>query len=202
MSLGVAFRAFFSALANQKRSDAIRKVLEMEEADLDEGIVALAKLPAPEKRGAGKKGAEPKGAAVESVTKAAPPKPVRSDALTLLAVLQREARLVDLVQEPLDQFGDAQVGAAARPCLKQCRQALERVFELQPLVKEPENSLVEVPADASAIRYQWVGQAGSSGDQARLVHPGWIAGKCELPQWTGVAEDASVVAAAEVERAN
>lgn len=202
MSLGVAFRAFFSALSNQKRSDAIRRVLELEIADLEQGTAAAITLPKAEKLELGNKRTGKAGSATESAKKDVPTKPVRSDALTLLAVLQREARLVDLVQEPLDQYADAQVGAAARPCLKQCRQALERVFELRPLVKEPENSSVEVPEGASAIRYQWVGDAGGAGTKGRLVHPGWIAQKCELPQWTGVAEDASVLAAAEVERAN
>lgn len=190
MSLGVAFRAFFSALSNQKRSEAIRKVLDAEIDDLERDATGPTKLAGPEKT-----------AVAEPVKKVAV-KPSRSDALTLLAVLQREARLVDLVQEPLDQYGDAQVGAAARPCLKQCRQALERVFGLKPLVGEPENSVIDVPEKASAIRYQWVGDAAGSGARGTLVHPGWEAAKCELPQWTGADEDALVIAAAEVERPN
>src|SRR5690606_20955475 len=46
------------------------------------------------------------------------PRPARSEAITLLATLQREARFLDLVQEPLAQYGDAQVGAAARDVLQ------------------------------------------------------------------------------------
>src|SRR5687768_17051821 len=40
--------------------------------------------------------------------------PLRSEALTLLAVLQREARLVDFLKEPIAGYDDAQVGAAVR----------------------------------------------------------------------------------------
>ena len=44
----------------------------------------------------------------------------------MLATLQREARLVDLIHEDLSQYSDAQVGAAARPCLQQCGGVLDR----------------------------------------------------------------------------
>ena len=35
----------------------------------------------------------------------------RHDALSLLAVLQREARLLDFLKEPVEGYSDAQVGA-------------------------------------------------------------------------------------------
>ncbi|MFN7627817.1 MAG: DUF2760 domain-containing protein, partial [Pirellula sp.] len=38
----------------------------------------------------------------------------RNDAITLLAVLQRDARLLDLVHESLDDYSDEQIGGAAR----------------------------------------------------------------------------------------
>jgi hypothetical protein len=174
MSLGTAFRAFFAALTNRETSRAIELVLE------DPGRIGL---PAP---------AEPS----EKAPRSAPP--ARSDAVALLALLQREARLVDLVQEPLDQFSDAQVGAAARPCLKQCQQSLERVFQLKPLVASEEGARVEIPADASPLRYQWVGESAAQ-NAGQLVHHGWVAEKCELPQWTGTAEDSRVVAPAQLQ---
>ena len=40
--------------------------------------------------------------------------PQCNDAIALLATLQREARFVDLVNEALDGYADAQIGAAAR----------------------------------------------------------------------------------------
>ena len=42
------------------------------------------------------------------------PKPARSEAIALLETLQREARLVDFIKEPIDVYADAQVGAAVR----------------------------------------------------------------------------------------
>ncbi|XZE51481.1 DUF2760 domain-containing protein [Planctomycetaceae bacterium SH139] len=196
MSLGTAFRAFFAALGNRDTSAAIQAVLDRPTAG---------ELPPPvdKKGGLGGPG-KPAAAAVASP---------RSEAVTLLAMLQRESRLVDLVQEPLEQFSDAQVGAAARPCLQQCQQTLQRVFALTPLVATPEGQVVEIPENPSPLRYQWLGDSGTSGaNQAAagkpssgaastgtLVHAGWLAKQCELAQWTGPANDALVVAPAQVQ---
>ena len=67
----------------------------------------------------------------------------RSDAMDLLAELQREGRLVELVQESLSEYSDSQVGAAARDVLRDCRTTLDKVFGLQPVIDEPENATVE-----------------------------------------------------------
>lgn len=130
-------------------------------------------------------------------------KPVPSSqnpAITLLATLQRDARLIDLIHEDLDQYQDAQVGAAARPCLKQCRQSLDRMLKIKKLVDAKENESVSVTRDASPARYRWVGEPSSSSPsgQAKLVHSGWQATATDLPQWSGALEDANVIAPAQV----
>jgi hypothetical protein len=118
----------------------------------------------------------------------------------LLAALQREARLLDLIQEPLQQYSDAQVGVAARVCLEKCRGALRRMFDLQPAIPFSEGSVTELPPTASPARYQWLGSPPES-RQARVVHPGWEAKRCELPTWTGSADEQSIVAPAQIEAA-
>jgi hypothetical protein len=50
---------------------------------------------------------------------AAAPRP-RSEALTLLATLQREARFVDFIKESLEGYSDAQIGAVARDVHRDC----------------------------------------------------------------------------------
>lgn len=65
-------------------------------------------------------------------------KPSRSDAITLLAALQREARFVDIVNESLDSYSDAQIGAAARDVLRDSGKVLSRVFSLRPVVDSEE----------------------------------------------------------------
>ncbi|MEQ1828423.1 MAG: DUF2760 domain-containing protein, partial [Pirellula sp.] len=121
----------------------------------------------------------------------------RSDALTLLSTLQREARLLDLVCESIDEYSDAQIGAAARDVLRDSRKTLDRMFGLKPLLVSREGDTIEIPADHSPMRWRIVGKESSR--QGTLSHCGWQATKTELPQWSGNADDALVIAAAEVE---
>lgn len=134
---------------------------------------------------------------------AAPPppkKPTRSDAVTLLAALQREARLVDFLQEKLDDYSDAQIGAAVRDVQRDARATLNRLFELRPLTDAGEGASLEVPAGADAMKCRLIGNvAGSPPYRGVVRHHGWQAGKCELPEWTGAAESQNVVAPIEVE---
>ena len=130
----------------------------------------------------------------------APKRPARSDALTLLAALQREARLVDFLQETLDGYSDAQIGAAVRDVQRDARSVLSRLFDLRPLTDSAEGASLQVPAGADAMRYRLVGNvAGSPPYRGVVRHHGWKAGKCELPEWTGSADSQSVVAPIEVE---
>lgn len=140
--------------------------------------------------------------AAEKKPAAKPPQraPARSEALTLLAAMQREARFVDFVQEPIEGYSDAQVGAAVREVHRQCAALLSRAFSLQQVVPEEEGSDVEVPQDFDAARFRLTGNVvGQPPYHGRLVHPGWEASKCELPTWSGTADSARIVAPAEVE---
>ena len=124
----------------------------------------------------------------------------RSDALNLLATLQREARFVDIVKEPLSEYTDAQVGAATRDVLRDCGAVLDRIFQLVPVVEDAEGASVELPADFDSARYRVAGNAhGEPPWTGKLTHHGWQASKCALPQWTGSRDATLVVAPAEVE---
>ncbi len=124
----------------------------------------------------------------------------QSDAITLLAALQREARLIDLIQEPLDNYEDAQVGAAARDVLRDSAVVLERMLALRPVIDRSEGDEVETPDSANAGRFRFVGNVqGEPPYRGRLVHHGWEASILELPRWSGCSEDVSVVAPAELE---
>jgi hypothetical protein len=124
----------------------------------------------------------------------------RSEAVTLLATLQREGRLVDFLQEPLEGYSDAQIGAAARDVHRQCGQVLQRLFALRPIVAAAEEAAIEVPAGFDGGRYRLTGNvAGGPPFHGRLVHHGWEAEKCQLPAWSGTPAAARVVAPVEVE---
>lgn len=124
----------------------------------------------------------------------------QSDAITLLAALQREARLIDLIQEPLENYQDAQVGAAARDVLRDSAVVLERMFALRPVIDRSEGDEVETPDSANAGRFRFVGNLqGEPPYRGRLVHHGWEASILQLPRWSGCSEDVNVVAPAELE---
>ncbi|MDZ7620875.1 MAG: DUF2760 domain-containing protein [Patescibacteria group bacterium] len=130
-----------------------------------------------------------------------PPKaPQRSDALTLVAALQREARFIDFIEEPLDGYSDAQVGAASRDVHRNCRTVLHRMFEPKPLLGEAEGAEIKVAAGFDPGRYRLVGKVtGEPPFRGRLAHPGWEATKCEVPTWSGEKSAVRVIAPAEVE---
>jgi hypothetical protein len=180
MRLIVALRAFFRVLFQRSFAQRVAALLD----EPTEGT-------SPQPQEAAPAAQRPRGAAVM---------PGRSEALTLLAALQREARFVDFVQENLDGYPDAQVGAAVRDVHRACRQVLQRMFALQPVVAQPEGTDVELPEGYDAGRFHLTGKPGSTTrHRGRLVHHGWEASICQVPQWTGTPESARVVAPAEVE---
>jgi hypothetical protein len=188
MHLGLAIRAFFRVLFNHQLAAAVRRTLDSQPA---EGTDAAVSEPAGDRISE----TRPEKSAAKLAAK-----PVRNDAITLLATLQREARFVDLVQESLDQYSDAQIGAAARDVLRDCGQVLERLFGLAPVLADGEGAEVATPPVIDTGRYRMVGQPmGEPPYHGKLVHHGWQASRCDLPQWNGTKESADVVAPAEIE---
>lgn len=124
----------------------------------------------------------------------------RSEALTLLSVLQREGRLVDFLQESIDGYPDAQVGSAVREVHRACRQTLERIFGLGPAMNGAEGSTVRIEKGYDPGRVRLTGKlSGSPPYSGTLVHPGWEATRCDLPEWSGGNASSRIVAPAEVE---
>lgn len=174
--LGLALRVFFRVLSD---------------AAFAGRIAALLTGPAPEAAAA-----EPP----PPPAKPAPPKPARSEALSLLAMLQREARLVDFLQEPIAGYSDEQIGAAVRDVHRDSAAVLERVFGLRPVLSAEEGSQVEAPDDFDASRYRLTGNVKDHPPyRGQLAHHGWEATRNAVPEWTGGAAGANVVAPAVVE---
>jgi len=129
-----------------------------------------------------------------------PKQPARNDAVTLLAALQREARFVDFIKEPIEGYADAQIGAAVRDVHRDCAAVLERMFDLKPVLDAAEQSDVDVPEGFDSGMYRLTGNVtGEAPFAGRLMHHGWKAAKCDVPKWTGSDTAARVIAPAEVE---
>ncbi|MBK7926743.1 MAG: DUF2760 domain-containing protein [Bryobacterales bacterium] len=125
-------------------------------------------------------------------------------ALTLLGVLQREARLVDFLMEDIAPYSDEQVGAAVRSIHENSRKALERMFELGPVVDGVEGTVTNLASAGikagDAARVKLMGKVPADGkvESGILQHRGWMVKKAELPA-AGAAERAKVIAPAEIE---
>jgi hypothetical protein len=184
MRLFLALRAFFTVLSSKQKANEIQKFLV---APASQPVALPNKSEPVTLNPSLSKPSTPKGVL---------PKSTRSEALTLLSALQREARLLDLVSEPLDQYSDSQIGAAARDVIRDTKKCIEKLFSLRPIAEKSEGDRIEVPNQPSPVRWRIVGGTGNSGI---LVHPGWIARKVELPTWTGGPEDDLVLSAIEVE---
>jgi len=132
-----------------------------------------------------------------------PPPPLRETspdaALQLLALLQRDARLIDFVGEDLSSYDDAQIGAAARVVHAGCAKVLREHFTIEPVRAEAEGTRITLPAgfDAAAVKLTGnvVGQPPFTG---ALSHRGWRVSEVRLPK-LAERHDARVIAPAEVE---
>jgi hypothetical protein len=118
-------------------------------------------------------------------------------ALQLLALFQREGRLVDFLEEDVASFSDADIGAAARVVHTGCRKALREHVKLEPVRAEEEGAKVTLQTSPAEVKL--TGNVQGSGPYAgTLRHRGWRATEIKLP--TAVAgHDARIVAQAEVE---
>lgn len=125
--------------------------------------------------------------------------PQNLGALHMLAILQREGRLIDFLQEDVTSVSDADIGGAARVVHEGCRKALAQYITLKPLRDEEEGSSITVPQGFDPAEIRLTGNvSGEPPYSGTLAHPGWRAVDTKLPDITGD-HDASLVAPAEVE---
>ena len=179
MRIKLAITALFKTLFDRQVAEAIRVALTTD------GVRAEETVPQ---------------AAPEEPPSSAPPDAARSDAITLLATLQREARFVDIVNEPLVDYTDEQIGAAARDVLRDCGRVLQRLFELRPVVTQEEGSDIEAPSGYDPGKFRLIGHVREEPPhRGQLVHHGWQALHCRVPQWSGNSKSVLIVSPVEIE---
>jgi len=197
--LALAFTCFFRVLFGRKLPAAALKLLPE--------TTTPASQPAPPKPaakpagdGQGKPGKDAPAARPEPERpRASAAQHHRDGALALLALLQREGRLVDFLREPLDGFSDADIGAAARDVHRGCAKVLAQHLSLEPVMPGSEEARVEVPRGFDPAEIRLIGEArGEPPFRGTLRHHGWRVVDAKLPALAeGV--DRMVIAPAEVE---
>jgi Domain of unknown function (DUF2760) len=120
--------------------------------------------------------------------------------LRVLAVLQRDGRLIDFLQEEIDAYSDAQIGAAVRDIHRGCRKALQEYLRIEPVMDGVEDQAVIVAADFDPAAIRLIGNVhGSPPFRGVLKHHGWRAKAVQLPALPASRGDSSVLSPAEVE---
>jgi hypothetical protein len=120
--------------------------------------------------------------------------------LRVLAVLQRDGRLVDFLQEDIDPHPDAVIGAAVRDIHRGCRKALRDYLRIAPILAGAEESEVTIAPDFDPASIRLTGNVqGSPPFRGVIRHHGWRVEEVRLPSLPGARDDSSVLAPAEVE---
>ncbi|GEJ58193.1 DUF2760 domain-containing protein [Anaeromyxobacter diazotrophicus] len=214
----LAFVAFFAVLFNRRFAEEVHLLRERQRAlppgapPLPEAQPPSPAVPAPRAGAseAGRTAPAPSAAPAAAPPAAAAPPPIpapkpaakaapeHAESLQVIALLQRDGRLLDFLEESLEGFSDSEIGAAARTVHAGCKKALAAYLELEPVLREPEGARVTVAAgfDPAAVRLTGnvVGQPPFKG---ALRHHGWRAARTSFPPLPG--HDPRILAAAEVE---
>ena len=170
--IGLAFRSFFALLFHGVLSDDLLRDLHLTRREA---------APAP-----------------KPVVPATPTVRTSDGALQMIAILQRDSRLVDFLMEDISGYADDQIGAAVRELHDQCRDSLGRYVKLEPVIDGVEGTFAKAPSkDANVVKF--VGNVPAKPPEGgTLRHKGWRAVKVELPALSAK-QDAAIVAPAELE---
>lgn len=178
----LAFGAFFSTLSDAAYAARVEKL-----------SLAVAAPPAPAPTPA--PAPVPTPAAAPVIVKEATP----DAALQLLALLQREARLIDFTQENLGSHADADIGAAARVVHEGCAKVMREYFTIDAVRQEAEGSRIVLQQGFDSAQVRLTGNVvGSAPFTGTLSHRGWRASSVRLPKLSAQ-HDAAILAPAEVE---
>jgi hypothetical protein len=120
-------------------------------------------------------------------------------AVQMLALLQRDGRLVDFLAEDISVYPDVHLGAAVRTIHESCRQVLDRYVKLEPILNSEEDQPVTVQPGFDPAAIKLIGNvAGEPPVRGVLRHKGWRVKEVNLPPLPQSA-GRMVVAPAEVE---
>jgi hypothetical protein len=177
--LSYAFRCFFSLLSDGRIPEEI-------ESELIASAPAQATAP-------------PAGAEIAAMHSEQPAVETVDRAIQMLALLQRDSRLIDFIAEDIASYQDAQIGAAVRDVHENCRRALANYLRLEPIIAEEEGRPVTVESGFDPAEIKLIGNVtGKPPLRGLLRHGGWRASEAHLPPLPA-GNGRFVIAPAEVE---
>jgi len=142
----------------------------------------------------------PKSAAPKAAAPSAPQPALNpnASALQLLAILQRDSRLIDFLMEDIAGYDDEQIGAAVRSLHDQARDSMARYLSLTPVIDGVEGAYTRPPSSDPAL-VKFIGNVPAGKPEGGVLrHKGWRAAKVDLPA-VNPKQDATIVAPAEIE---
>ncbi len=103
-------------------------------------------------------------------------------ALQMLALLQRDGRLIDFFTEDIAPYPDAQIGAAVRDVHESCRRVIEHYLQLEPVIASEEGQPVTVEPGFDPAAIKLIGNVtGRPPLRGLLRHRGWRVAQVNLP---------------------
>ncbi len=119
--------------------------------------------------------------------------------LHLISVLQRDARLMDFFFEKLDQYEDAQIGAAVRNIHENSYKTVSKYLSPKPVIENDEGEEVTIEKGFDPAAVKLTGNVtGEPPFKGILRHKGWQADDFELPVLSD-RENSLLISPAEVE---
>ena len=192
--LKFAFRTFFAILFHHRiPADVLARLMPDTPAPVAATPVPPAATTAPPVAAP-----RPVAAPVTASPVAAPPVEDNARAAQMLALLQRDGRLIDFLMEDVTAYADAQVGAAVRSVHAGCRETLQQYVTLAPAIAADEGATFSVAAGTDAATIKVIGNVAGEPPFGGLVrHRGWFSSRLDLPPIPASAR--LVIAPAEVE---
>ena len=74
-----------------------------------------------------------------------PPPKLSGEPVRILAILQREARLLDFLMENIQPYSDDQIGASVRDIHQKAQTAIKKAVTLEPILSQEEGAAYTVP---------------------------------------------------------
>ncbi|MCO4784111.1 MAG: DUF2760 domain-containing protein [Candidatus Cloacimonetes bacterium] len=184
-AISVFFKVLFNGKYNKKLSEmdsniiklaSLEKELESEQARLNLDIQKLKNAPKLEDHGFLDEGA-----------------------CALLSLLQKEARLIDFVQEDLSDVGDSQMGSVSKLIHKDLQKVFSQFVKIEAVADVEEGGTIHLAEGYSNKEFKLTGNVDAKAPfDGTLRHKGWLVSKMNLPK-RAKKDQNRVIMAAEVE---